>query len=359
MSDTTTTYASSMGRLKAMSGHFLARETLSNLLGARDIPELARMMDGTSYSPDVTRANETYQNEVALEVAIARHFVTAARFAYEAAPFAGRSAIAAYLRFWDIENVVAILAAKAYGRLVTESETYLISDRQTPAGITAGVMTQDEIRNLLAQPTVEGVVQQLTKFGYGITVMEHLENFLKSKDIFPVSRALEKEYYLALGAQSKFFQGDEWVVRQFVSEEINSKNILTLLKGKESGLTTEAFGPLFIEGGSLSVRQLTDLASLKGVEEVVSGLDPALGLGELLPEYRERQTLVPFDIALRRLQLTKSLTRMRSYPLSLAGLFHFILLARSERADLRKIIYGKVYQIPNEHLSKELVLIGS
>lgn len=356
MSDTT--YASSMGRLKAISTHFLGKETLAALVSARDTAEITRLLDGTSYSLDVTKAMETFKDEDVLEAAINRHFVTATRFAYEAAPFAGRGIVAAYLKWWDVENIVAILASKAYGRLISESDVSIISDRQAPAGVTAGVMSLDDIRHLVAQPTVDGVVQQLAKFGYGITVMEHLETFLKSLDIFPVSRALEREYYTNLLARTLFFQGDEWVVRQFISEEIDVRNILTLLKGKESSVPGDSLIPLLIEGGAVPIRHLTDLAGMKTVEEVVGALDPGFGLGEVISRYREENSLVPFDLALRRFHATRSLDRMRSYPLSLAGIFHFLLLARSEREDLQRIIYGKVYQIPVDQLSKELVLVA-
>jgi V/A-type H+-transporting ATPase subunit C len=345
-----------MGRLKAMTGLFLPRDTFSALLAARDMGELAKILESTTYSADITHALETYEDSAALEVAINRHFVTLTRLAYEAAPFAGKPVIGAYLKWWDIENILAIIASKAYGRLLSESGVSLISDNRIPAAVAAGMMTIDDLRGLIAQPSVEAVVHQLSRFGYGITLMEHLDRFLKEKNLFPIAHVLERNYYAELCTQCRFFQGDEWVVREFIYDEIDVKNILTLLKGKDSGLALEVLTPLFLDNGRLTVKRLQDLAASKDVDTIVSELTPAYDLVSALPAYKDEGSLVAFDIALRRQHALRSLERMRIYPLSLAGLFHFLLLARTEREDLRKIIYGKVYQIPVEKISRDLVL---
>ncbi len=350
-----TTYASSMGRLKALSGLLLNRDTLLSMTVAKDVADLGKLMEGTPYAGDLTRALEIYKDSDALEVAVNRHFVTVTRLVYQVAPFAGRAPIAAYLRWWDIENVLAILAAKAYGRILSESDTFIVSDRKTPTGFSAGVLSIDDLRNLLAQPSVDAVVQNLTRYGYGVTIMEHLGEFTKTQNIFPITRALEAQYYAELLRSAVFFQGDEWVVRQFIAEEIDTKNILTLLKGKESGVRSEGLSSFFIPGGILSLKQFQDLAQARSIEEIISGLGTGYALTDALAQYREHATLVPFEIALQRRHASMNQERMRIFPLSLAGIFHFLLRARIEREDLRKIIYGKVYGLPADALTRELI----
>jgi len=65
---------------------------------------------------------------------------------------------------------------------------------------------------------------------------------------------------------------------------------------------------------------------------------------------------VPFDLALTRERMVRELKRLRSFPLSVSILFTFLLLAELERADLRKIVYGKLYGIPPAELERTLVL---
>ena len=41
------TYASSLGRIKATTAGFLRKDQFNALLGARDLPEIAKLLEGT------------------------------------------------------------------------------------------------------------------------------------------------------------------------------------------------------------------------------------------------------------------------------------------------------------------------
>src|SRR5258707_13835116 len=115
-----------------------------------------------------------------LEIAINRTFVERNRQAYESASFAGKPIVGAYLRRWDIENIAIVLSARAQGRTVSEAEAFLVSSRDIPAGLFAGVMTLDDFRHLLDQPTLEATVAALVRFGYGSTLLPLLEGYSRS-----------------------------------------------------------------------------------------------------------------------------------------------------------------------------------
>ena len=349
------TYASSLGRIKATLPSFLRKEQFASLVNARDLSEVTKILEGTWYGPDVTAALASTSGAEALELAINRHLVRLCRFAYEVTPFAGRPVVGAYLKRWDIENIGLILSAKAYGRPLSETDSFLVSDRQTPAGLSAGVMTLDDLRQLLAQPNVEGVANQLVKFGYGTLLLQHLDAFAKSQNLFPVLQALQRYYYEHMLESTRFFQGDEWVVRQFLAGEIDVRNLLTVLKAKDAGLRPEDLASFFFEGGTLASKQLGDLVTQRDIPAIVTTVGASFPLEEGLGVYRENRSLVGFQAALERLHAERSLARMRQYPLSLAGIFAFLLLAEMERSDLRKVIYGKVYGLPNERIQSELV----
>jgi V/A-type H+-transporting ATPase subunit C len=348
-------YASSLGRIKATLPSFLRREQFTSLVNARDLAEVTKILEGTWYGPEITQAMTAATGAEALETATNRHLVRLSRFAYEVTPFAGRPVVGAYLKRWDIENIGLILSAKAYGRPLSETDSFLVSDRQTPAGLSAGVMTLDDLRQLLAQPNVEAVANQLVKFGYGTLLLQHLDGFAKSQNLFPLLQALQRTYYQQLLEATRFFQGDEWVVRQFLAGEIDVRDLLTLLKAKEAGLRAEDLPAFFFEGGTLPPKQLSDLVTQRDVASLVQAVGPNFPLEEGMPLYREDRSLVGFQSALERQHAERSLLRMRQYPLSLAGIFAFLLLVEVERSDLRRIIYGKVYGLPPERIGAELV----
>jgi V/A-type H+/Na+-transporting ATPase subunit C len=349
------TYASSLGRIKATTQGFLRKEQFNALLGARDLGEIAKLLEGSWYGPELTQAMATLQGAEALEAGVNRRFVKLNRFAYSVAPFAGRPVVGAYLRRWDLENIAVVLSAKAYGRLLSEGESFLVSDRESPAGLSAGLLGLDDLRGLIAQTTVEGVANQLVKFGYGQVLLQKLDAFSASKDIFPLVQALDRQYFQQLRGAMQFFQGDEWVVRDYLSGEIDVRNLMTVLKAKRHRVGAEDLASALLDGGTLSPKALLDLVNLASVADIAAAVGGAFPLSEGLAAFQENGTMTAFETALRRRHVGKSLTRMRVYPLSLAGIFGFLLQAEVERSDVRKIIYGKVYGWSGERIAKDLV----
>ena len=351
------TYASALGRLKPDFTSFLTKETFQQLVAAKDVGEVAKILEGTAYGPDVQAARAAYQGGALVEIATNRLFVRRNRHAYEATPFAGRAVVAAYLAKWDLENIELILAAKAQGRPVTETEEHLVSSREIPAGLYAGVMTLDDVRNLLSQPSIEAAATALVKYGYGATILPLVEQFQRTHDIFPIVHALDREYYQRVLEATKFFQGDEWVVRQFLASEIDVRNALLLLKGKAAELPIDEITSRWLDGGTITAAQVPDLYGTRTVPELADRLSskfPSIGQGT--DEFHQTQSLTRFETVLTRDRAVGELKRMRTYPLSLAVIFTYLLLAEIEREDIRRIAFGKLYGMGAEKLEPLLVL---
>ena len=102
---------------------------------------------------------------------------------------------------------------------------------------------------------------------------------------------------------------------------------------------------------------LDDLYSARTVPDLATGLSaryPALPEGNAL--YAEGRSLTGYEAVLLRERAIQQLKRLRSYPLSIAVIFTFLLLAELERVDLRRIIYGKLYNIPTATLEALLIV---
>ncbi len=349
-------YASALGRLKPEFSTFLGRELYSALVGAKEPNELAKLLETTAYGPDIARARATHSGGTMLEVAINRTFVRRNRHAYEAAPFAGRGIVAAYLGRWDLQNIEMILSAKALGRTITETEDHLVSSREIPAGLYAGVMTLDDFRIVLGQPTLEATVAALVRYGYGATILPLLEAFERNHDIFPILVALDRQYYRAVLEAARFFQGDEWVVRGFLQSEIDVRNALLLLKGKSADLPLESVLGRWLDGGALSSSAAPDLYGARGVPELAERLQTRFpSVAEGTAEFGTGGSLTGYEIALQRDRALTELKRLRAYPLSLGVIFTYLLLAELERADLRRIAYGRIYGFGPERLTPLLI----
>jgi V/A-type H+/Na+-transporting ATPase subunit C len=350
-------YASALGRLKPYFPEFLGREAYGPLLSARDLAEVTKILEGSGYRADLAAARATYQGLTLVEVALNRMLVRRTHLAYATTPYAGKAIVGGYLARWDLQNIGLILSSKAQGRGLVETDEELVSSREVPAGLYAGVLTLDDLRGLLAQPTVEAVASALLKFGYGATIVPLLEGYQRSGDIFPILSALDREYFRNLLAQTRFFQGDEWVVREFLRGEVDLRNMLLLLKAKASpGVALDDVSARWIDGGSLPASAAGDLLSAANVPALADRLkerSPRLPEGDAA--YAAAQSLAGYEAALWTDYALTTIERMRLYPLSLAIIFHYLLRAELERNDLRRIAIGALYQLPAERVTPQVV----
>jgi len=349
-------YASALGRLNPEFPAFLSKELYAQLIATKDPNEFAKVLETTPYADDVARLRSTHSDVTLVELAINRTFVRPNRQAFESTPYAGRGVVGAYLGRWDIQNIEMILTVKSQGKNVTETEDHLVSSRDIPAGLYAGAMNLDDFRTLLAQPTLEAMVTSLVKYGYGTTILPFLEEFGRSHNIFPIVHALDREYYRNVVAQARFYQGDEWVVRGLVQSEIDARNALLLLKGKDRALPVDNVLPRWLEGGTLTSAQASDMYSVRGVPDLAERLAvrfPAVTEGT--SEYTSADSLTGYEVAIERERATLELKRLRTYPLSLGVIFAYLLRNEIERSDLRRAVFGRKYGVPAERLAPLLV----
>ena len=349
-------YASSFGRLQSISINFLSEEFLQNLLKANSVNDMVKQLEATWYGEEIKKAASVYKEAELLEVVFNRHIVETNRIISEATPFGGKNAIRAYLSKWDLYNIELILSSKAMGREITETESLLVSSRNVPAGIAAGNISHDEIKIILAEPTVDGVVNKLTKYDYGVILIKYLDEFQKTGDLGPMMSALHESYYQKLLESIKFFQGDEGSIRELIRAEIDKKNILNLLKAKESNLEKDIISKHLIDGGRISTKELQDSYDVKDISEIVARFDSYFKLTDTIEQYKTSKNLIDFEIGITKFIFENHVKKLRNIALSVGNIFYFIYRAEIEHENLKRITYGRRYDLSIDKI-KEMLLI--
>jgi V/A-type H+-transporting ATPase subunit C len=349
----TSQYSSSFGRLQSISINFLSQDVLQNLLKANDINDMTKQLESTWYGQEIKKAASVYHGAELLEVAFNRHLVATNKIILEAVPFSGKNAVRTFLSKWDLYNIELILSSKMMGRTITETESLLVSSRNVPAGIEAGVIPHDEIKIILSETSVEGVVNKLAKYDYGVILMKHLDDYQKTGDLGPMMSAIHEAYYKKLLESLKFFQGDEGAIRELIRAEIDKKNILNLLK---ANVDKEILSKHLIDIGRIPAKELLDIYETKDVVEIVGRIESYYKLNEALEQYKTENSLIIFEIELTKLINTNYVKKLRNIALSIGTIFYFIFHAEYEYENLKRITYGKRYDLPLDKI-KEMLLI--
>ncbi|HZT35770.1 MAG TPA: V-type ATPase subunit, partial [Nitrososphaera sp.] len=296
-----------------------------------------------------------YQPPELLEVALNRHLVETNRIALEATPFNGKAAVRAYLLKWDIHNIELVLSSKSMGRQITETEPFLVSSRNFPAAISAGNISHDEMKMILSQPTVEAVVNQLVKYSYGPVLLRHLDAYQKTGDLGPMMSDLRSYYFTSLLESLRFFQGDEGVMRDLVRMEIDKKNIMSLLKGQESNLDKEVVAKHLVEGGHLKQDELLDIFGSKNTAEFVARIEGRFAIANMMTAFLKTHSLIDFELALDKVITLSYVRRLKNVALSIGTIFYFIITAEHEWDNIKRIAYGKRYELSNDRIASMLL----
>lgn len=349
------TYAGAYGRIKAYTTDFLSSSFIQDLKNIDDLEELTRQLYNTSYREDLDALSALYKNPVLLEMAINRHLITKNKVALFAPPPASKDLIKAYLSKWDIENIKSIMSSKYLGYSIRDSETFLISFRDVPMGIFGGAMSHEDFKVMLSMGSIEDMINYLLKFGYQ-PILQHLDLYRKTKDLSMLFSSLDAFYYSRLMELLKFYNGDEGALVRFFREEIDSNNIMIMLKAKDLDVSFERISSFVIAGGNLSIENLKEMFALPSVSDVVSRLKGRYDFESELKIYTEEGTLGQFDTRMKLSRMEKYIPVFDSQSLSVGSIFSLLLRAEIERENLHSIVYAKTYRLDQSRLSKLLVL---
>jgi Archaeal/vacuolar-type H+-ATPase subunit C len=342
-------YASALGRLKALSLNFLTREKLISLAKVKNVNEIAVELQSTWYREEIEKASAAYKPPESVEIALNEHLMKMNRLCLNLMPYAN-NAIKFYLSKWDIQNIELIIAAKYMKNPLKESEKYFISPREIPVIFEGQLIPYADLKTMIELPDIQSAVNYLVKFPHGPILMQNINEFIKTGDIGILSSALKKNYYEKLLWELRFYRGDEGVLREFIRAEITKQNLISYAKSKIFKLSPEILSKHLIEGGLVSTNIFTDALSTENDEEIIKKVKDYFDLQQAFSKFHKNFDISEFEIELDKLIYNAYLPRLRSFKVSLLFIFWFIIMNEVERLNIRRILYGKYYNLDESYI---------
>lgn len=349
------TYSGSYGRVKVIQSDFLTNSFINSLLEMKDVDEITHALSSTSYREDIDALYSLYRNPELVDMAINRHLIKKNKLALFAPPPMSRNVLTAYMSKWDVENIKAILSSKVLGYSIKETETFLVSFRDLPMGIFGGNLSHEDYKSLMARDSVESIVNYLSRFGYGSYLLQYMDFYRKNGEISRLLSALDSFFYIRLMDSLKFYNGDEGPLVRFFREEIDSKNIMILLKAKDLDVSYDRITGRMIPMGNLSLENLEELFGAADVDEIVTKLRGRYDFDKGLSEYKETGGLNTFEIDMKRAIYKKYLENLSSQSLSVGSILAMVFRAEIERENLHTIVIGKSYSLDNDKIADLLI----
>ena len=119
----------------------------------------------------------------------------------------------------------------------------------------------------------------------------------------------------------------------------------------------ELVGKHLIDGGHIILDELFEIFASKNIEEFVNKIEKHYNLAETLKDtYMKTHSLIDFEVAIDKYINKSYVKKLKNIALSIGTIFYFIIRAEYEWDNIKRIAYGKRYDLPIERINSMLVL---
>ncbi len=347
-------YGLPYGTLKVEKLNLLTKKDYEDLLKANNIGDIISLLSEKGLKDELSQYSNQYSGLDLIEISNNSYFARLNRYALSVTPYNGKDLIVSYLSKWDLLNLKTIIAAKSSNNKIEQTQVYLITSKNLPVGMYAGLLSYEDYRNILSMESVEDIVSYTLRYGYGKALLSFLEDYKKSNNVTSLLLSLDLYYYELMREKFRFFNGSEGPIYRYIKKIIDSKNLMTILKGIEYG-NAEEVKDFIIRGGGFTDQQIDDLIKSNSVEEVIQKVKGVFNIVTGLDYYKNTSSLVGIETEIERAIYWEYLEIFEMSSLSINNVISFLMRAEAQWKDIRRISSGKFYNLSEEEISMLMI----
>ncbi len=334
-------YTGVYGKLKVITQDFLKKDVFDDL-DRKGKDSFIPVLSNTSYKDEINAFYSQYKLPELVEIVVNSHMMKTVRNAVKLIPTGSLPVIEAYIGKWDLENIRLILYSKIRNFEVSRTDAFLIVDRSMPVTTYSGFIPKEDYTNLMAQRSLEDVIEAASKYWYGTKLMEAINSIKSLADVDKALLRVEVAYHENLLDKLRFYNGDEGPLYRFFKELIDIRNITTAMRFRQNQIE----GALELaKGGNLQNDAINSILTSSPSEwktKIPYRVDEAIKI------YQESNLLSFLSTGMLGDLYNRYLSILRSSALSLNYLFYFIIRAEIERKELISLWFKNYNNIPEE-----------
>jgi len=338
-----TNFAYTSARVRAKRAKLLPRETYPKMLNM-SLAEIARLLQESEYKREIDELGTRYTGIDLIEIALNANLANTYRTMIRISQAGARTVVVAYLRRYDVGNIKTVLRAKLSKAPATAIEESLIPAGQLPV----------ELFRRMAVGDLEEAVAALEGTPYHEAVAD-----IGSKPLHLVEDKLDRMYYQDLLKAAPGSDVPSALFNRLMRMEVDTQNLDSLLRLKRDEAEPGAILEHMLPGGYEVTRgELSRLATLSW-GELVGALEKFSyweSIRERITAMRPGDTLRDVETALYKRLAEKAFAFSGSYPLSVLPIMGYIFAKRIEVDNIRTIARGKVAGLPDDVITRNLVL---
>lgn len=340
-----------------------------NRLLNMDISQIIRFIGETDYHEEINSLSSSLSGLILVEAALSGNLARTYRSIIDIAPGAIKELTVQYFSRWDIENVLLIMRGCQFA---------IPSHRICDVLIPAGVISKNQLEELLTLSSIEDVVKNLIQWEYYHIVADALAHGYRKGMFAELENRLYQAYYKKLLDEALFGIRGGNMVLPHLRFEIDITNVRTVFRLR-AGSRTSDIRPYIIPGGNQHIEDYQRLYLVDDRDEFIREMERARILKiltEALRDLRCDQSVCEADaaqviwrrwadrktplytvmLAVNRMLLHHLDGLSRRYPFSVTPVLSYLEHKRYEVLNLRAIVRGKQFGVNPDFIRQHLVM---
>ena len=336
-------------RTAVMRTLLISKEEYPKLL-KMSFNEITRYLQDSIYKKEIDSLATELSGPELLEIALNRNLATSFEKLRRISPEELNVLIDHYLKRKDVEDIKTILRGK-YTKMDKKS---VINSLQA-----AGTLSLDFLKKLIEFETMEKILQNIKIFDF-TNFKEAIKEFEEKNILAPIENSLDKAYYKEILEFTKELPIEGKLFKDFLIQEIEIKNLLTLIRLKRENLNkNEIQKYLFFSGDREAGKDLNKLLSVDNIEDItkkVGKKDYKNILEEGFKNLSETNSLISLETELYKYLLDRCILLLHQHPLSVDVILGYMFAKEIEVRNLRILIKGKQLGLKEDFIEKQLVV---
>jgi V/A-type H+-transporting ATPase subunit C len=334
-------YAAISARVRAMYSSLLSPQDFARLSDATDLPSLVTQLKQTAYGPYLENLKEKDLTPQKLDLAIKGRLADAYRSVIQMAPEHARPILKQLYRYFEIQNLKAILRG-----VITDPTWERVEDVLFPMG----EMTILPAQAMLDAGSVGAAIELLQNTPYYDTLSFAMKRYSAEQNLFPLEVALDLYYWRQLWQEAKKLPGQDRVqASKIIGSLMDVNNLMWVIRYKVyHGLSEEEIINYTLPFG-YRVRD-------DDVRAIAAGADLSMVVGRVFPGIPDlnalleepRKGLPQLEVILKRRLMDQCLSAFIGNPFHIGVPLAFLISGNLEVQDLTVLIEAKSSEMPEE-----------
>ena len=341
-------YGYSNAYVKAIESKLISKAAMQGISNASDIHSILSILINTEYKKSLEDFGGMDITTEMIDFALSKNLGESINRLSDITPLLKKKVMISYIAKWDLYNIKLSLEAKDRVQKPDTISKYLINTNfYNSAFIRQAMEESANVEDLLIKYTVNSPYKRILQRG--------IETYKKSHSILEVNIELDKAYYENIGRMLFELGNEEHSIYMIIRNEIEMKNIMSLLRAKRGGLSFERIKPFLISRGFSDENSLMSaFESSKDIDELVQQIS-RFDLKPALEDYKKTGNLLYFEIKMRKEIFEMSNKSLRHSVLCFGTIFEYMYQKEIEVSMLRLIVKAVQYNLNKTELSAMLV----